>query len=39
MTWDSRRGLAQLSLDRKGLRGLLDDLGVSYMSQAEYDAR
>jgi 4-hydroxy-4-methyl-2-oxoglutarate aldolase len=28
---------AQLSLDRKGLRKTLADLGVSYMTQAEYD--
>lgn len=28
---------AQLSLDRKGLRQTLADLGVSYMTQAEYD--
>jgi len=27
----------QLSLDRKGLRKTLADLGVSYMTQAEYD--
>jgi 4-hydroxy-4-methyl-2-oxoglutarate aldolase len=27
----------QLSLDRKRLRGLLDDLGVRYLTQAEYD--
>ncbi|WP_345801798.1 4-carboxy-4-hydroxy-2-oxoadipate aldolase/oxaloacetate decarboxylase [Microbacterium sp. AZCO] len=28
---------AQLSLDRKNLRGLLAELGVTYMTQAEYD--
>ncbi|GAA3768875.1 4-carboxy-4-hydroxy-2-oxoadipate aldolase/oxaloacetate decarboxylase [Microbacterium kribbense] len=28
-----------LSLDRKGLRTLLADLGVSYLTQQEYDAR
>ena len=28
---------AQLSLDRKGLRPTLADLGVTYMTQAEYD--
>ncbi|MFH8250661.1 4-carboxy-4-hydroxy-2-oxoadipate aldolase/oxaloacetate decarboxylase [Microbacterium sp. B2969] len=28
---------AELSLDRKGLRQTLADLGVSYMTQAEYD--
>lgn len=29
----------QLSLDRKGLRASLTDLGVVYMTQQEYDAR
>ncbi len=29
----------ELSLDRKGLRGELTDLGVVYMTQQEYDAR
>jgi 4-hydroxy-4-methyl-2-oxoglutarate aldolase len=28
-----------LSLDRKGLRQSLTDLGVTYMTQQEYDAR
>ncbi|WP_109208509.1 MULTISPECIES: 4-carboxy-4-hydroxy-2-oxoadipate aldolase/oxaloacetate decarboxylase [Microbacterium] len=30
---------AELSLDRKGLRPLLADLGVEYLTQAEYEAR
>jgi len=30
---------AELSLDRKGLRALLADLGVSYVTQAEHEAR
>ncbi|MFT4235931.1 MAG: 4-carboxy-4-hydroxy-2-oxoadipate aldolase/oxaloacetate decarboxylase [Microbacterium sp.] len=30
---------AELSLDRKGLRPLLAELGVTYMSQEEYDHR
>lgn len=30
---------AELSLDRKGLRALLVDLGVEYVTQAEYEAR
>ena len=29
----------ELSLDRNDLRGVLSDLGVEYMTQAEYDAR
>ncbi|OCG74258.1 4-carboxy-4-hydroxy-2-oxoadipate aldolase/oxaloacetate decarboxylase [Microbacterium sediminis] len=29
---------AELSLDRKGLRGLLADLGVRYLTQAEFEA-
>jgi 4-hydroxy-4-methyl-2-oxoglutarate aldolase len=27
----------ELSLDRNDLRGVLDDLGVRYITQAEYD--
>lgn len=30
---------SELSLDRKGLRGLLDDLGVRYVTQAEHEQR
>jgi 4-hydroxy-4-methyl-2-oxoglutarate aldolase len=30
---------AELSLDRKGLRPLLAELGVEYLTQAEYEAR
>lgn len=30
---------AELSLDRKGLRPLLSELGVEYLTQAQYDAR
>lgn len=30
---------AELSLDRKGLRALLDQLGVRYVSQAEFEGR
>jgi 4-hydroxy-4-methyl-2-oxoglutarate aldolase len=30
---------AQLSLDRKGLRPLLAELGVEYLTQADYEER
>jgi 4-hydroxy-4-methyl-2-oxoglutarate aldolase len=29
----------ELSLDRKGLRPLLSELGIEYLTQAEYEAR